>query len=134
MPQFDWYVIRNIMYYNDHTCILLLFTGPISLGNVISEQKFGLASRPSVKCNICHQVNNVTTSEQHRTGTRGPKAYDTNTRLASASLDNGIGFSRVNSILSALEIPSITRSTYKKRKEKLDKPQNWWQENLVRKC
>jgi len=70
----------------------------------------------------------VSTSEQHRTGTRGPKAYDTNTRLASASLDNGIGFSHVNSILTALEIPSITRSTYKKREREIG------QENLVRKC
>ena len=98
---------------------MLLFTGPLSLGNVISEQKFGLASRLSVKCNICHQVNNVTTSEQHRTVTRGPKAYDTNTRLALASLDNGIGFSHVNSILTALEIPSLTRSTYKKREREI---------------
>jgi len=61
----------------------------------------------------------VTTSEQHRTGTRGPKAYDTNTRLALASLDNGIGFSHVNSILTALEIPSLTRSTYKKREREI---------------
>ena len=64
------------MYYNNHTCILFLFKGPLSLGNVISKQKDGLASL-SVKCNICHQINNVSTSEQHRTGTRDPKAYDT---------------------------------------------------------
>jgi len=106
-------LVRNITYCNDNACILLLFTGPLSLGNVISEQKFELACRLSVKCNICHQVNNVTTSEEHRTGTRGAKAYDTSTRLALASLNNGIGFSHVNSILTALEIPSITRSTYK---------------------
>ena len=47
------------------------------------------------------------------------KAYDTNTRLALASLDNGIGFSHVNSILTALEIPSLTRSTYKKREREI---------------
>ena len=79
MSQFDWYAILCIiMIIHVYCCYLQAH----SLGNVISEQKFGLASRLSVKCNICHQVNNVTTSEQHRTGTRGPKACDTNTRLA----------------------------------------------------
>lgn len=48
-------------------------------------------------------------------GARGAKAYDTNMRLALASLKNGIGFSHVNPILTSLDIPSITRKTYKKR-------------------
>ena len=48
-------------------------------------------------------------------GSRGPKAFDANSRVASATLDNGIGFSHVNSILTALDVPTMTRKTYKAR-------------------
>ena len=57
----------------------------------------------------------MSTSEQHKSGARGPRAYDANTRVALAAIDNGIGFSHVNSILTSLNIPNMTRKTYKTR-------------------
>ncbi len=40
----------------------------------------GLASILQIYCDKCTTINNVRTSETHKTGTRGPLAYDNNSR------------------------------------------------------
>ena len=87
----------------------------------MAEKKFGISSTFAIQCSICSQTNHISTSKQHRAGSRGPKAFDANTRVALAALDNGIGFSHVNSILTALDIPNMTRKTYKVREREVGK-------------
>ena len=93
------------------------------MSSITEEKKFGISSCLSVQCNICRNINKISTSEQHRSGKRGPKAYDANSRVALAAIiiDNGLGFSHVNSILTALDIPSMTRKTYKIREHEVGK-------------
>jgi len=87
----------------------------------MAEKKFGISSTFAIQCSICSQTNHISTSKQHRAGSRGPKAFDANSRVALAALDNGIGFSHVNSILTALDIPNMTRKTYKVREREVGK-------------
>ena len=95
------------------------------MSSITEEKKFGISSCLSVQCNVCSKINNISTSEQHRSGQRGPKAYDANTRVALAAIDNGLGFKHVNSILTALDIPSMTRKTYKIREHEVGKIAEW---------
>ena len=66
-----------------------------------------LSSLFIVKCNCCGKLNNVNTSGHHRTGRRGPKADDINTRAVLGSLHAGIGLTQLSNFLSVLNIPSI---------------------------
>ena len=84
------------------------------MSNVKAEKKFGISSFFDIQCNIC-------SGTQHHTGSRGPKAFDANSRVALAALDNGIGFSHVNSILTALDVPNMTKKTYKAREHEVGK-------------
>ena len=83
------------------------------------EKKFGISSIFDIQCSICSRTNNISTRTQHRVGSRGPKAFDANSRVALAALDNGIGFSHVNLILTALDVPTMTRKTYKAREREV---------------
>ena len=74
-----------------------------------------------IKCGHCGTLNTVTTSKQHKTGKRGPVAYDVNTRLALGSLNAGIGQTHVNALLSCLNIPSINHVTFKTRGREVGK-------------
>ena len=55
------------------------------------------------------------TSKKHKTGKRGPMAYDINTRIALGALNAGIGQTHVNSLLSCMNVPSIDHTTFKAR-------------------
>ena len=87
----------------------------------MAERKFGSSSIFDIQCSICSQTNHISTSTQHRAGSRGPKAFDANSRVALAALDNGIGFSHANSILTALDASNMTRKTYKAREHEVGK-------------
>ncbi|KAK2555143.1 hypothetical protein P5673_023113 [Acropora cervicornis] len=62
------------------------------------------------QCSICSQTNHISTSTQHCARSRGPKAFDTNSRVALAALDNSIDYSH-----------PLTRKTYKARERKVGK-------------
>ena len=66
-------------------------------------------------------MNKVSTSNQHRSGKRGPMAYDINTRIALGALNAGIGQTHVNSLLSCLNVPSINHVTFKAREREVGK-------------
>lgn len=87
----------------------------------MQEIKEGSASIISIVCQECGKHNNVVTSGQHRYGKRGPKAYDINTRIALGAIDNGIGYTHMNSFLSTLNVPTLNKSSYKKREREVGK-------------
>ena len=87
----------------------------------MAENKFDISSTFAIQCSICSQTNHISTSKRHGAGSRGPKTFDANSRVALAALDNGIGFSHVNSILTALDIPNMTRTRYKAREHEVGK-------------
>ena len=74
-----------------------------------------------IKCHLCGTLNTVNTSKQHKTGQRGPKAFDVNSRLALGALNAGIGQTHVNSLLSCLNIPSVNHVTFKAREREVGK-------------
>ena len=71
----------------------------------MAEKKFGISSTFAIQYSICSQTNHISTSKQHRAGSRGPKAFDANSRVA----------------LAALNIPNMTRKTYKARERDVGK-------------
>ena len=64
-------------------------------------------------------MNGVCTSSQHRSGKRGPLCVDTNSRVVLGSLHAGMGHTHVNHLLSTMNVPTISHSTYKTRERKV---------------
>ena len=87
--------------------------------NIIYEETRGLSSVFHIKCNSCGQLNTVNTSEQHRTGKRGPLASDINSRVVLGSLHAGIGQTQLNNFLSVLNVPSINSVLFKRREREI---------------
>ena len=85
----------------------------------MEEKKEGCASVLSVVCQICKNINKIKTSRQHQFGKRRPQPYVVNSRIALGAIDNGIGYSHINSFLTTLEIPSINGSAYKRREQEI---------------
>ena len=65
--------------------------------------------------------NAVKTSEQHRSGQRGPPAFDINTRMALGCLHVGIGQTHINNVLSTLNAPTLNSVTFKLREREVGK-------------
>ena len=86
----------------------------------MEEKKEGYASVLSVVYQICKKINKIKTSRQHQFGKGGPQPYDVNFRIALGAIDNGIGYSHINSFLTTLDIPSLNRSAYKRREQEID--------------
>ena len=97
----------------------LLTIGPLSLQNIIKEEKMGLASKFHISCQLCHTTNLVNTSQKHRSGSHGPAAYDSNSRAVLGTLDAGIGETHLNTILTTMNVPPIANNTYKRREREV---------------
>ena len=65
------------------------------------------------------EKNDICTSRQHHSGKRGPGDYDINTRVPLGAINSGIGYTHINSLFTALNIPTINRSTYKRREREI---------------
>ena len=66
--------------------------------------------------------NEIKTSEQHKSGQRGPPAFDVNTRVALGCLHAGIGQTHIiNNLLSTLNTPTINSLTFKLREREVGK-------------
>ena len=87
----------------------------MSIANIVSENRFGLATQLIIECNFCKQHNIVETSKKHTTGRRGPSAFDINSRAALACLHAGIGETHLDEICSTMDIPTMSRACYKIR-------------------
>ena len=63
----------------------------------------------------------VSTSKTHRCGSRGPDAFDVNSRAALTALNAGIGHTHLSTITSALDIPQMNHVTFKAREREVGK-------------
>ncbi len=93
--------------------------GPLSLTNCQKEQRCGLASTFFIQCPMCGYINHVKTSREHRTGKRGPKSFDTNSRVVLGCLHAGIGQTHINNLLATANIPGLTNNTFKYREREV---------------
>ena len=69
---------------------------------MIGEIRHGFASTFAIICRFCGKNNEVKNSRQHRSGKRGPPAFNINTRVALGCLHAGIGQTHINNVLSTL--------------------------------
>lgn len=99
----------------------LSYLGPLSFYNVRDEVRHGLASTFVIICPVCGKNNEIKTSEQHKSGQRGPPAFDVNTRVALGCLHAGIGQTHINNLLSTLNAPTINSVTFKLREREVGK-------------
>ena len=72
-------------------------------------------------CPVCGKNNEIKTSEQHKSGHRGPPAFDVNTLVALSCLHAGIGQTHINNLLSTLNAPTINSVTFKLREREVGK-------------
>ena len=91
------------------------------MSNIQQEKLYGLASKLYIQCQFCGQTNVVETSLAHKSGASGPMAYDINTKSALASLHTGIGETHLIGILSVMNIPTMTRASFKTREREAGK-------------
>ena len=76
--------------------------GPLTLENMVGGTRSGLSSVFNIQCSKCGKINNIHTSNHHRTGSRGPKASDINSRAVLGSLHIGVGQTQLNNFLATL--------------------------------
>ena len=81
----------------------------------------GLASTFTVDCPFCGHKNNVSTSRKRRDGSRGPSAFDVNSRAALVALNAGIGHTHLSALTSALNIPQMNHVTFKAKEREMAK-------------
>ena len=80
----------------------------------------GLAIHFTLQCRSCDDLTVIISSTVHCTGTRGPSAFDINTKATLAMLNAGIGPTHMNAVLSVLNLPTIHHKSFKRReREKL---------------
>ena len=87
--------------------------------NIVNEKQIGLSSIFTVKCSFCGHNNEVKSSGDHRTGSRGPLASNINTRAALGSLHAGIGNTHLNNLLSTMNIPTMNHRLFKEREREI---------------
>ena len=110
------------MFYSHKAFLFhLSYLGPLSFYNVRDEVRHGLASTFVIICPVCGKNNEIKTSEQHKSGQRGPPAFDVNTRVALGCLHAGIGQTHINNLLSTLNAPTINSVTFKLREREVGK-------------
>ena len=85
------------------------------------EVRYGLASIFVRKCQFSGKSNQVKTSGQHRSGKRGPPAFDINTRVVLGCLHAGIRQTHINNVLSTLNAPTLNSVTFKLREREVGK-------------
>lgn len=92
-----------------------MLLGPLPYTEIYNETISGLASTLKVNCPFCGKSNTVSSSKTHRYGSRGPHAFDVNSRAALATLNAGIGHTHLSTITAALDIPTMNHVTCKAR-------------------
>ena len=70
-----------------------------------------------IKYTFCNANNKIETYNKHRSGQRGPDAYDINSRVVLGCFHAGIGHTNLNNLLSTANVPSISRNTFKQREK-----------------
>ncbi|XP_066596275.1 uncharacterized protein [Prorops nasuta] len=81
----------------------------ISLRDIQVEKQYGIASKWLVKCQSCLNMVQVETSRKAKNF-----YFDSNLKLAIGMLDAGIGEIKINTLLLALNVPSVTDKSLKR--------------------
>ena len=68
---------------------------------------------------FCGKRNQINTSGKHRSGKRGPPAFNVNIRVALSCLHAGIGQTHINNVLATIDIPPLNSCTYKQREREV---------------
>ncbi|XP_074111471.1 uncharacterized protein LOC141535446 [Cotesia typhae] len=84
----------------------------LSLTDLVSEKRIGVASIMSIKCRTGHKITGVSTDKQH-TVSNGNSHYDSNTQLVIGSINSGIGNTHVNKVFTAMNIPQVNWKNFK---------------------
>jgi hypothetical protein len=87
------------------------------LSDIENEKHFGLASQLSIQCKQCGHVNDVETSLAHKSAVTGATVYTISTQKQ----HTGIGETHMRQILSVINIPAISRSSWKTREREAGK-------------
>ena len=75
-----------------------------------------------MQCQFCSHKNKIETSSSHnKSGKPGPNAYDINTKATLASLHAGVDEKHLKSNLSVMNIPPMSRATFKARQRETAK-------------
>ena len=117
------------MFYSHKVFFLLLFTYHISVHFFFFSQCELMKYWHT--CDLFVQSvgkeNVIKTSEQHRSGKRGPTAFDVNTPVALGCLHASIGQTHVNNLLSSFNNPTLNSVTFKLREGQVGKSklQRW---------
>ena len=88
---------------------------------IYGETLKGLASSFIIDCPFCGAENTVSTSKSHKSGKRGPMAYDTNSRAVLGALHTGFGHTHLSGVLSTLNIPPMNHVLFKTREREVGK-------------
>lgn len=86
----------------------------LKLSSCVGETRYGLGSLLKIHCNNCNEINNVPTGKRH-----GQNTWDINTKLGAAVVFCGLGEMTVNNFLAALNIPTVTSVTFKRREREV---------------
>ncbi|XP_060584334.1 uncharacterized protein LOC132740453 [Ruditapes philippinarum] len=89
---------------------------PLTIENVIGELKKGLGGYLKVKClnSDCGHVNCIAYGKLVKGSKQGATTFAVNTKLGTAMIDTLGGPNKVNNMLAALNIPTISNSKLKK--------------------
>lgn len=96
--------LEQIKAVNNHNPVMGCTFGNMDL---IKETRFGLRSVICMKCNMCNLECNVTTDCVGN-------GMDVNTASVAGSMAIGIGYSQLEELLSAMEVPALSSKTYLK--------------------
>lgn len=86
----------------------------LKLSSCIGEIRYGLGSLLKISCSQCQETNNIPTGKRH-----GTNVWDINTKLGAAALFCGQGEMIINNFLAALNIPTVTPVTFKRREREV---------------
>ncbi|CAD6219693.1 GSCOCG00012935001-RA-CDS, partial [Cotesia congregata] len=84
----------------------------LSLADLVSEKRIGLASILYLKCRKCDKITGASTDIQHRVS-NGNSHYDSNTQLIIGSMNSGVGNTHINKVLTAMDIPQVNWKSFK---------------------
>ena len=102
--------------------LLIIFQSIFFFTMWADEVRHGLAGTLVIYLSsLLKKKNEIKTSEQHRSGKRGPTAFDVNKPVALGCLHAIIGQTHISNLLSSLNNPTINSVTFKLREGQVGK-------------
>ena len=109
---------KSFYYYY----LLIIFQSIFFFTMWADEVRHGLAGTLVIYLSsLLEKQNEIKTSEQHRSGKRGPPAFDVNKPEALGCLHASIGQTHISNLLSSLNNPTINSVTFKLREGQVGK-------------